>query len=200
MKIGIVPKVIEKYKNQFEFSIELKLINFLKKCFKKCEIYILNEKKKVNLNLLIFSGGNDIYKISKKKRDRIREVIDIYYYKKYSSKIPIIGICYGAQFLAQKFITKFKKTNKHIKPHDLNFSSLINKKKLKVFSHHNYVINDLKKLKIFARASDGTIEGFYKTKTFFGIIWHPERQNEINTQIKIFKKIYETLNSSIRKR
>ena len=46
MKIGIVPKIIEKYKNQFEYSVELKLIDFLKRCFKKSEIIILNEKKK----------------------------------------------------------------------------------------------------------------------------------------------------------
>ena len=32
MKIGIVPKIIEKYKNQFEYSVELKLIDFLKRC------------------------------------------------------------------------------------------------------------------------------------------------------------------------
>ena len=30
MKIGIIPKIFEKYKNQFEFSIEIKLINYLK--------------------------------------------------------------------------------------------------------------------------------------------------------------------------
>lgn len=200
MKIGIVPKVIEKYKNQFEYSVELKLINFLKKCFKKSEVYVLNEKKKVNLDLLIFSGGNDIYQLSKKKKDNIREKIDTYYFRNQKGKVPIIGICYGAQFLAKRFIKKFKKSNKHTRSHNLYFSSLINKKKIKVFSHHNYVIDDLRKLKIFARAGDGTIEGFYKFKTFFGLIWHPERQNKIDTQIKIFKKIYETLNSSIRKR
>lgn len=200
MKIGIVPKIIEKYKNQFEYSVELKLIDFLKRCFKKSEIIILNEKKKINLNLLILSGGNDIYEISKKKRDRVRKEIDTYYLKNYKGKTPIIGICYGAQFLARKFVNKFKKSNKHLKSHNLYFSWLINKNKFKVLSHHNYVIDNLKRLKIFAKAEDGTVEGFYKQKTFCGIIWHPERQNKINLQIKIFKKIYETLNSSIRKR
>ena len=46
MKIGVVPKIIEKYSKQYEYSIEFKLIEFLKKVFKNSEIYFLTEKKK----------------------------------------------------------------------------------------------------------------------------------------------------------
>ena len=46
MKIGVVPKIIEKYSKQYEYTIEFKLIEFLKKVFKNSEIYFLTEKKK----------------------------------------------------------------------------------------------------------------------------------------------------------
>ena len=34
MKIGIIPKIISRYNNQLEISVEVNLINF-KKCFLK---------------------------------------------------------------------------------------------------------------------------------------------------------------------
>ena len=34
MKIGIVPTIREVYKNQFELSVDLKLLNFFKLIFK----------------------------------------------------------------------------------------------------------------------------------------------------------------------
>ena len=46
MKILIIPKVIEKYKGQFEYSIELNLIKFLNLCFSDSEIEILHNKNK----------------------------------------------------------------------------------------------------------------------------------------------------------
>ena len=33
MKIGITPSIKETYKNQFEYCIDIRLINFLKYCF-----------------------------------------------------------------------------------------------------------------------------------------------------------------------
>ena len=117
MKILLVPKVITRYKNQIEFSAEKDLILFLQKTFKKCLIEIthdFNLKKKVDL--IILSGGNTLKKYSNKTEDLIRNRYDDFYFKnsiKY--KIPLIGICHGAQFIAHKNNLKFKKDDEHVK-------------------------------------------------------------------------------------
>ena len=49
MIIGIIPAVKEKFKNQLELSIELKLLSFIKNLHPKSQIKILYEKKKRNL-------------------------------------------------------------------------------------------------------------------------------------------------------
>ena len=71
MKVLIIPKIIEPYKKQIEFSIEKRLLIFLKKCFKKCLIdiaYNLNYQKKYDL--IILSGGNTIISHSTKRKDK----------------------------------------------------------------------------------------------------------------------------------
>ena len=72
MKIGIIPKIFEKYKNQFEFSIEL--VNQLsKKIYKKPNIQILiNNNCNEKFDLLIMSGGNDLPKHNKTKFNDLR--------------------------------------------------------------------------------------------------------------------------------
>lgn len=91
MKIAIIPSIREIYKNQYEQSVDLRLLLFLKKIFKKCNIIILSQKEKINFDLLCLSGGNDIYK--KSKNSLIRRELDNYYYRKAKrKKIPILGI------------------------------------------------------------------------------------------------------------
>ena len=46
MKILIIPTVRETYKNQFEFSVDIKLINLVKKIFNNSSIEIFNLTKK----------------------------------------------------------------------------------------------------------------------------------------------------------
>ena len=63
MRILIIPKIMEPYKNQLEFSVEKSLLTFLNKSFKNCNIdisYDFEFKKKYNL--IILSGGNTILK------------------------------------------------------------------------------------------------------------------------------------------
>ena len=43
MNILIVPKVIEKYKNQIEISVEINLLIILSKIFFKCNLFIFNK-------------------------------------------------------------------------------------------------------------------------------------------------------------
>ena len=69
MIIYIVPKIVEIYKGQYEFTIDQKIIKFFKFVFPKSKIEILTHYKKLkNKNaLLVLSGGNTILKFSKKK-------------------------------------------------------------------------------------------------------------------------------------
>ncbi len=67
MNIGIIPSIRETYKNQFEYSIDINLIKFIKTCFKKSKISIINNNKLDKLNFLIISGGNDLFYLNKKK-------------------------------------------------------------------------------------------------------------------------------------
>ena len=71
MKIGIVPSIVEKYKNQFEYSCDIRLIKFLKKVYKTNSIEILsfNHKLSKKYKLIVISGanGNDLIKFNKEE-------------------------------------------------------------------------------------------------------------------------------------
>ena len=204
MKILIIPKIIETYKGQFEISVEQNLIYFLKYSFPKSTIEVACDKKiRFGLNLIILSGGNTIKKFSSNKRDKLRDDLDKFYYKKFYKKLPIIGICHGAQYLADKESSTLVKCNNHTSIHDIFIDRLIYKKQklTKIKSHHDYKILSIKNIKISSLANDKSIESFYNRKTkVAGIVWHPERQKDINIQKKIILKHYEIINSSIHKR
>ena len=170
MKIGIIPSIKETYKNQLEYCVDIRLIDFLKYCFVNPKIFIVNESslniKKINF--LIISGGNDIYDLVKNKKNFLRNQLDN---KALNSaiqkKIPVLGICYGAQFISHFFNNKVFKKRGHVQKINkviIKDKSYLNKNFIKVKCFHNYVI----KAK--------TIE-FYKIKNkkIYGMMWHPER-------------------------
>lgn len=191
MKILIIPKVIKRYKNQFEYSVEVKLFKLIKKIFGACDIEIMNEPiiKKKNYNLIILSGGNTILNFSKKSEDVIRSKLDniaFKHAKKYKTKI--LGICHGAHFMASKNGAKFKIDRNHIaKRHDV----LINQKEIfEVNSFHKLKIVKINKsVHVEGYAYDKSIEYFVIKKKQIGIIWHPEREENYYKQIKLMKKI-----------
>ena len=197
MKILIIPTIREIYKNQFEFCIDLKLLNFFKKVFKNSKLETYNLTKKMDYDLLVLSGGNS--SILKKKVDRLRDKINNSFLS-YSleKKKPILGICHGAQFLAKKNGFKIKKKNNHIGYHKVIFN--INKIKFNkvVNSFHNEAIEYKKKsnVNIFGLAEDNTIESFHiKNQKILGVMWHPERYSKIkNFDLKLIKDFYATNN------
>ena len=69
MNILIVPRIYCRFKKQIEYSLEKKLIIFLKRIFPNAniEVAITNNLSK-EINLLIFSGGNNIILFSKKRK------------------------------------------------------------------------------------------------------------------------------------
>lgn len=193
MKILIVPTVREIYKKQFEFCVDVKLINLIEKIFKKPIIEIYNLKSKNNYDLIILAGGNN--SIIKNNADKTRNKINNFIYKlSIKKKIPIIGICHGAHYLAKKNGFKIKKKNNHIGYHKvyfkingINFEEIVN-------SYHSEIISfkKTKKVNIFGLAKDQTVESFHiKNKKILGIMWHPERYQKIkNFDLKLIKKFY----------
>ena len=197
MKILIIPTIRETYKNQFEFCVDLKLLNFLKKTFKKSTLETYNLVKKNDYDLLVLSGGNS--SILKKKADRLRDKINNFFFS-YSlkNKKAILGICHGAQFLAKKNGFKIKRKTNHVGYHKVIFN--INKKTFNktVNSFHNETINykQKKNVNTFGLAEDNTIESFHiKDKKLLGVMWHPERYSKIkNFDLKLIRNFYATNN------
>ena len=193
IKISILP-IVKKYYDSHVISVDLQLINFLKKIFKKSRIEILNRKSSLTSDLLVISGGNTIPKFSKKKEDLIRNKLDNFFYKEaIKKKIPIIGICHGSQFLANKFGAIFKKDNIHgkLRMHDLIIDTNYNKI-YKVNSYHNISIKNLSKnFYLLGKTKDNYIEYFkHKKLNITGIMWHPERNYIIQ---KIDKQILKNI-------
>jgi len=182
MKIGIVPTIREIYIGQYEFSIDLRLFSFFRKAYKKCSFKILSNKENLNIDLLCLSGGNDIK--DKTTKSIIRKKLDNYYYKKAKLKgIPVIGICHGAQFIAQKEGGKIEYKKQYIKHHRI-YSKKIKFLNVTVNSYHNLIIKSLSsKCDQIAIDKNNNIECFkIKNSKILGIVWHPERY-------KNFKKI-----------
>ena len=197
MRIGITPSVKETYKNQFEYCVDIKLINFLKYCFTNPEIFIINESSFniKNINFLIISGGNDIYNLVKRKKNLIRNQLDNKVLNNaIQKKIPVLGICYGAQFISQFFNNKVFKKKRHVKKNNkiiIKDKNYLNKNFIKVKCFHNYSIGTHPNFYNIGICKDETIE-FYKIKNakIYGIMWHPERDlNFKNFNKEIIKKI-----------
>ena len=186
--ICVIPSIKSYYKNQFEVSIDLKLINFLKK-FYKTKVKVITEISKLNKNcdLLVISGGNTLYKISKKKQNLIRSKFDNFYFKEaIKKKISILGIWYGAQFIASHYNSRIQLVKNHVGEHTIIYKN----KKYLVNSFHEYGITKLgKKLKQTTQAFDATVESFsYRNKKIIGVMWHPERYKNIKNLDRLILK------------
>ena len=194
-KIFIIPSIRKRYKNQIEHCIDKRIFFLLKKTFKKFEIKSELHK---SINLIIILGGNDLTSIEKKQENIIKEKLSnqalMFGIRK---KIPILGICGGAQFLAKKYGSRIIKTTGHVGSHNIiwkNKNLLLKKIKLpkKVNSYHNYKIIKLgKRLSLYAYTKDGSVEFFTnKINKIYGIMWHPERNKTISRfDIELLKQM-----------
>ena len=125
IKIGITSNIKKYYKGYIDF-IDHYWVNFFEK--KKIEYKLipnskyLSEKILKKIDILILTGGNDI--ISKKKESIIRNKIEINLIKKaIKRKIPIFGICRGAQLLNIKFGGRISKVKNQMRTrHNIYFN------------------------------------------------------------------------------
>ena len=116
-KILIIPSVRKKYKNQIEYCIDKRIFFLLKKVFKKFEIKSELHK---SIDLMIILGGNNLTSIEKNQENIVKEKLSnqalMFSLRK---KIPILGICGGAQFLAKKYGSRIVKTSNHVGSHKI---------------------------------------------------------------------------------
>jgi len=191
MKIGIITTFREPYKKQLEVSCDIRLIKFLYYIFgKKTEIIFLDENSNLNsINLIVVSGGNDIYEKSSKNKLRYKVTKKVLN-KSFKLKKNIFGICYGAQFIAKIYGSKIIKVNNKKRVHYVYFNKL--KKKVKVNSFHDYEIKTLNKnFENLAVNDEGYIEAFSsKEFNFLCVMWHPERNKKFKKIDKFLLKKY----------
>jgi N5-(cytidine 5'-diphosphoramidyl)-L-glutamine hydrolase len=157
---------------------------------------IQNFLEKFSLDGIILSGGDNIGDFP--ERDETEINILEYAIKK---NIPVLGVCRGMQIINHYFGGKMiaSDTKLHVnKSHSINFleQTCMTKigKEVMVNSFHNNLIlkNNLgKDLENMAEAEDKTIEGFFHKKLpIVGVMWHPERDKNLEFELE-FMKIYQ---------
>lgn len=194
IKIGVTSNIRKYYKNYIDFSD-----HYWSKAFDKKNLEIFYLPNNINLSqklikyidILILSGGNDI--LSTEKSSKIRNKVELNLIKCcLKKKIPIIGVCRGAQLLNIYFggkITKIK--NQMNTRHNIFFkkNKIFNNTILNVNSYHNFGIKNeflSKKLDAVAIDKEKNIEIFCCLKNkVIGTMWHPEREKNLKNLFKL---------------
>lgn len=137
-----------------------------------------------NIGLVVLSGGNDLTELEDNQnsweiRDEVEEILLNFCIK---NELPILGICRGLQFIANKLGYKLVKVKGHINTIHKN-KILKTGKYLDFNSFHSWGLKKTNNLKLINPIAicpiDETIEAFYTNINFSSIciMWHPERLN-----------------------
>lgn len=197
----IISSNIKKYFNTYIDFIDHYWINFFESrkfsfvqipnSIKLCNNILKNEKK---IDLIILSGGNDLF--VKDKKINIRSKVEMNLIKfGLKKKIPILGICRGMQILNFFFKGGIDKIKGHMKVKSKVYfkKNFFDKKMLNVRCFHNYGIKIeslSKSFEIFAVDKNQNIEMMkHKKKSIYGVMWHPEREMNYNNLNIIIDKI-----------
>lgn len=157
----------------------------------------------LDLDMIIISGGNDLGCLDDStnvalERDYFEnQIIRFCIY----NNITLLGVCRGLQILNIYFggsvtpVPGHVATN-HLVVKDGEYYSFW-PQKFEVNSYHKYgvYITDLAgDLLSLAKCVDGTVEAFkHKKHNIFGIMWHPERESELNSRDKqMFELLLES--------
>lgn len=149
-----------------------------------------------NIGLVVLSGGNDLSSIKNNENSwEIRDKVeDMLFNISIENNLPILGICRGLQFIANKLGYKLVKVKGHV--NTIHKNKIINTNTYLDFnSFHSWGLKDSKKNKLINPIAicpiDDTIEAFYTDLKFNSIciMWHPERfHGQYKFSIKIIKK------------
>lgn len=147
-----------------------------------------------NLSGVILSGGNDLNSLNPNPLSAMRDEYEaqiIEYCLQHN--LPLLGICRGAQRIAEYFGAKLELLSGHIGNHQV--FDICSGEKFEVNSFHNYgIINLNTDLEPLSIAEDKSLESFkHLLNPIFGIMWHIERNEKMlaDTAIKQWKQILD---------
>ncbi|MCX2717432.1 gamma-glutamyl-gamma-aminobutyrate hydrolase family protein [Helicobacter sp. MIT 21-1697] len=129
-----------------------------------------------SLGGVLLSGGNDLNSLNPNplslRRDEYEAQIITHCMQ---HNVPLLGICRGAQMIAEYFSSQLELLEGHIGNHQV--FNLRNGDTFEVNSFHNYGIRTLGEcLEPLILAQDKSIEAFkHKQKPIFALMWHIER-------------------------
>ncbi len=197
------PKIKSDELNQQLLDVYEQNWHFLAKIVNKNLLYISSHKPTQLFDLMqsdqvvIFPGGNSLARIEdseeNKRRDQIEKHLLEYCLKE---SITVLGICRGAQFVFDHFGGLVTEVSKHAgTSHSLTWQrSLFGLETItKVLSHHDYGLSTKglpDEIEVLATDDLGWIEAFrLKNKSIYGLMWHPERQSNLEDYIEFFRSI-----------
>ncbi|TQR60733.1 gamma-glutamyl-CDP-amidate hydrolase [Campylobacter troglodytis] len=132
------------------------------------------------LSGVILSGGNDLSLFNENEENLRRDEYEFEILRQcVETRMPVFGVCRGAQMISHFFGSKIQGCENHIGKHlvrDLKgFEFEVN-------SFHNYAITELgANLKPLNFASDESIEAFkHESLPIFAVMWHIERKDGLN--------------------
>lgn len=180
IKMTLTPKT--KYKRMFDKSfednVELYYIHWSKK-------YIIEYIKNNKINGIILSGST--YRILHKNKKKPNLPIKIL-----NLNIPILGICYGYQWLIKNLCGNECLSTFSNNKNNRRFITKEIKKPFKVekniyfLNHHDYIVKIPKDWKIGIKLGKQILMAYNKNKKIIGIQFHPEAIPK--TRTVFFKK------------
>jgi len=178
-------------KLDFDWFIYAKKINFT---IQQIPItFNLDYLKKIKYDGVIFSGGNDLYKISRKEENLIRDTLEKKLIKYFlNKKKPMMFVCRGMQLISSINKSNIIKIKKHVvEDHKIIMKS---GKTLNVNSYHNYTLDKIPKgfSTIANHSRDSSIEIMdNKLKKILCLMFHPERKSKSQKEVdKIFTSFF----------
>ncbi|MCI5967960.1 gamma-glutamyl-CDP-amidate hydrolase [Helicobacter sp.] len=127
------------------------------------------------LSGVILSGGNDLNTLNPNPLSQMRDLYeDAIIAECLQKRIPLLGICRGAQKIAEYFGSRLEQCVGHTQKHIVSSKE----GEFWVNSYHNYCITHLgSDLERIDSAGDGSVESFlHKNAQVYGVMWHIERE------------------------
>ncbi len=142
------------------------------------------------LSGVILSGGNDLAKFDQNSENLRRDEYEFSILRQcVEMKMPVFGVCRGAQIISHFFGSKIQGCENHIGKHLVRDLKGL---EFEVNSFHNYAITELgAKLKPLNFAKDESVEAFrHESLPILAVMWHIERDEGLNDKslLNDFKK------------